>query len=268
MPTCAYHPQDQAVTTCLDCLKPICSVCFRYLGGHDRCAPCAAKVLRGRKVRNVILTAAGMAVVAVVAVFVLTTRNPFRYGEHSGRVDELRGRLEAAPCDAGAAVALGDVLLQAGANDEIEPMAKAFAARCGRNTQLLWKVYGAARQTGQWSRALAVATDLIEHDPTDKDYWWWRAIVHEQLGHHEAAISDYRKSLAIRPDLDRIPFNLATLYERLHRECEALVVIEQYLYWHPEHREAPTVRTRLERLQREGGCPVKVQVQGTAGEER
>jgi len=254
MPTCAYHPEDQAVTTCLDCLKPICPVCFRYLGGHDRCAPCAAKVLRARKVRSVFFTAAGMALVAVAAVVVFTTRNPFRYGAHSGRVDELRGRLESAPCDAAAAVELGDVLLQAGASHEVEPMAKAFAARCGRNAQLLWKVYGAAKQTGQWSRALAVATDLIEHDPTDKDYWWWPGIVHEQLGHHEAAISDYEQTLAIRPDLDAIPFNLADLYERLHRPCEALAVVEQYLSWHPEHRDVPRIRTRRERLQREGRC--------------
>lgn len=266
MPTCAYHPQDQAVTTCLDCLKPVCGVCYRYLGGHDRCAPCAAKALRARNVRNVILAAAGMAAVAVAAALVFTVRNPFRYGAHSSRVDALRARLAQAPCDAAAAVELGDVLLEAGASDEVEPMAKAFGARCGRNAQLLWKVYGAAKQTGQWSRALAVATDLIEHDPTDKDYWWWRGIVHEQLGHHEAAISDYRQSLTLRPDLDGVPFNLADLYERLHRPCEALVVVEGYLYWHPEHREVPRIRAQRERLQRAGSCEPKVE--GTAAEER
>lgn len=262
MPSCAYHAEAEAITTCLDCLKPVCSVCFRYQGGHDRCAPCAAKALRARTARNVVLAAVAMALVGGAAWAVLV-KNPFRYGEHSRKVHELRGRLARQPCDADAAVRLGDLLVVARASDEVEPMAEAFAARCGRQEQLLWKVYEAAKRTGQWSRALAVATDLIEHDPADQDYWWWRAIVHEQLGDLDAALADFKQTLAIRPDLDGIPFNVADLHERMKRPCEAALAIEQYLHWHPEHRDSDQVRMRLDRLYRQGRCGETVKGKAT-----
>jgi aspartyl protease family protein len=263
MPFCAYHPANQAATTCLDCLKPVCTACYRYEGGRDLCPACIAKVLRARRVRKTILAIVLAGVFGGAAWLVATMESPFRYGPRSSEVRELRRRLERQPCDAGAAVQLGDLLIEAGASDEVEPMAQAFTARCGRQTQLLWKVYEAAKRTGQWTRALAVATELIEHDPADKDYWWWRGVVHEQLGHDDEALADYKQTIAVQPNIDAIPFNVANVYERLKRPCEAALAIEQFLFWHPEHRDELGIRMRLERLYREGRCGESVKGKAT-----
>ena len=133
-------------------------------------------------------------------------------------------------------------------------MAEAFRTRCGRQEQLLWKEYGAAKRTGKWERAIAVATDLIEHDPGDKDYWWWRGIVYEQREDLQKALADYKQTLAIRPDINSIPFNVADVYERLKRPCDAALAIEQYAYWHPRSRADQGLQLRLQRLYREGRC--------------
>lgn len=177
-----------------------------------------------------------------------------QYGAQATRVLALKEHLAKEPCDVSAAVKLGDLLIQAGVSREVAPMADAFKARCGRHETLLWKDYAAAKRMGQSDRAIAIATDLIEHNPADKDYWWWRGIVYEQRDELARALADYKQALAIRPDLSAVPFNVADVYERLKRPCDAALTIEQYMHWHPRTRGDRGLRLRLQRLYREGRC--------------
>ena len=253
MAKCAHHPSENTVTSCWKCDKEICDVCIRA-SGRSRCLDCSRSHRRGRLVRIAALTTLGVGLAAGAAWRLAIEAKNARYGTHAARILELQEQLQKEPCDASAAIEVADLLIDSGVSREVAPMAAAFRARCGRQEQLLWKEYGAAKRTGNWERAIAVTTDLIEHDPVDKDYWWWRGIVYEQREELDKALADYKQTLAIRPDINAIPFNVADIYERLKRPCDAALTIEQFLYWHPRSRDDQGLQLRLQRLYREGRC--------------
>ena len=84
---------------------------------------------------------------------------------------------------------------------------------------------------------------------------WWRGIAYEELGRLDDAITDYRRALALTPELDRIPFNLSTLLEQKAQFCPAREPILQFVRFHPEFASAPNVVDRLTRLRILGHCP-------------
>lgn len=253
MAKCVGHPTEDVVTNCWKCDRGICDRCISA-SGRSRCLDCSRSDRRGRRARIVALTVLGVGLAAGAAWRVAIEVKNSRYGEHAARILELQEQLKQEPCDAAAAIEVADLLIEAGVSREVAPLAAAFRTRCGRQEQLLWKEYGAAKRTGNWQRAIAVTTDLIEHDPADKDYWWWRGIVYEQREELDKALADYKQTLAIRPDINAIPFNVADVYERLKRPCDAALAIEQFLYWHPRSQEDQGLSLRLQRLYREGRC--------------
>lgn len=174
---------------------------------------------------------------------------PFDYGPHADDVAKLRSQLEQEPCDRAKIVALGETLVRAGDYRGAIERSDEFFAACGEHHRLLWVTYGAKKRLGEWDAAIEDATKLIESDPSDKDYWWWRGICHEERGRLVEAAADYEKALEAEPRLSNIPFNLATIYERLGRPCDAAEVIGRYLDHHPENKDVPSVKQRLERLE-------------------
>ncbi len=253
MAKCAHHPIEDADRTCWKCDKGICESCFRA-SRRSLCADCARSRRRGRFVNIAALTVLGAGLAAGAAWRLASEAKNARYGEHAARILALQDQLQKEPCDAAAAIEVAELLIDAGVSREVLPMATAYRVRCGRQEQLLWKEYGAAKRTGNWEKAIAVTTDLIEHNPADKDYWWWRGIVYEQREELDKALADYKQTLAIRPDISSIPFNVADVYERLKRPCDAALAIEQFIYWHPQSQGETGLELRLQRLYREGRC--------------
>lgn len=253
MAKCACHPIENTVISCWKCDKGICEQCISA-SGRSLCLDCSRSRRHGRLARIAALTVLGVCLAAGAAWRLAIEAKNARYGTNAARILELQDQLQKEPCDASAAIEVADLLIDAGVSREVGPMATAFRARCGRQEHLLWKEYGAAKRTGEWKKAIAVTTDLIEHDPADKDYWWWRGIVYEQRDELDKALADYKQTLAIRPDINAIPFNVADVYERMKRPCDAALAIEQFVYWHPRSQENQGLQLRLQRLYREGRC--------------
>ena len=162
-------------------------------------------------------------------------------------------RLKNEPCDRTVVVQLEDVLLDAGDVRGTLAAADAFFEACGDYPRLRWFTYAAHKRLGQWNEAIAEATKLIEDDPNDKDFWWWRGICYEHLGRWRDAAADYEKAIAVQPRLTSIPFNLADMYEKMGKPCDAAGVIRRYLEHHPESASDAAVSARLTRVSR--GCP-------------
>ncbi len=144
--------------------------------------------------------------------------------------------------------------LRGGKPQQAIDLSDAFFNKCGEHLQLRWLTYTAYKQLSQWDKAISEVDRLITNDPYDKDYRWWRGFVFEQKGDLDQAVQDYRQALTLEPRLVSVPFNLATLLERIGRPCEALFPLEQYLFYHPEHREDPKVQQRLSTLYQNGSC--------------
>jgi aspartyl protease family protein len=120
--------------------------------------------------------------------------------------------------------------------------------------RLRWFTYDAHKRLSELDKAIADATLLIEGRPDDKDFWWWRGIVYEEKGDLEKAAADYRQTLALEPRVTGIPFNLAAIYEKQGKPCEAILPIEQFLRYHPDVADRERVNERLLRLYSTPDC--------------
>lgn len=209
----------------------------------------------GRRTLASVVTVVGMIATAWVAAHWLqiapATAATVDAVRSAGPIPVLRAYLEGQPCDRQKVIALGDRYLQEGQYVALLARAQAFTAACGPYPRLQWQVYDAHRQLGQWKDAAAVASKLIETDPDDKDYWWWRGLANEKQGALEAAAHDYRQALVRMPWLDHIPFNLAHVLEQMDRPCEAIAPLQQFIVAHPA--EQRVVQARIDGLMRRGG---------------
>jgi len=238
---CFRHPSSPATTTCAGCLSAICEVCETYDSAERYCPSCARGRRRRRAVvRGVVAALGGFVVIAAVgAVGWMASRDkPFDHGVHAAAIRELHTQLDREPCDRRASLALAEKLGQAGDLRGVLQLTDGIFAKCGDYPRLRWQSYAAHRDLSENDAAIADATKLIEHTPTDKDFWWWRGTIHERAGHLELAIADYKQALTLQPALSGVPFWLANVYQRANRPCDALEPLALFVARHPDERWA------------------------------
>ena len=75
-----------------------------------------------------------------------------------------------------------------------------------------------------------MASELINLEPLYDNGYYLRALAHDGSGLAEKALDDYVTTLELVGDKDRIfstpYFNMARLYEKLGRFCDAVLPIE------------------------------------------
>ncbi|MCU1282365.1 MAG: hypothetical protein JWM53_5911 [bacterium] len=253
--SCYKHAAAAMAAQCERCARPLCDPCVVYDVSSPHCIDCARTARRRRSLAAAAKIAGTLAVVAGGIVFVATRPHPFDYGADAARIMQLRNKVEHERCDKYATLDYDEALVAAG--DERRALADAddYFVRCGDWYRLRWVTYGAHEHLGEHAQAAAEATRLMQHDPTDHDYPWWRGMAYEEMGRTDDAIADYRRTIELAPAVDRIPFNLATLLEAKGQLCEARQPILQFVRHHPELADRPNVVDRLERLRILGHCP-------------
>jgi aspartyl protease family protein len=212
-----------------------------------------------------IICGAGLAMALGVAVAVRLDRNldepqslaggaPATSAGDDPQTERLRGAVAQEPCDRARILRLANRLVEKDENREAVKVATRFLFHCGDHPQLRWTVYEGHKRLGEWDAAIAEASHLIETDRHDRDYWGWRGLAYEAKGDLAHAISDYQQVLRLEPGLAGIPFNLAGLYERTGRPCEAIFPLEQFLHYHPDLPDVAPVRQRIIALYDSGTC--------------
>ena len=245
---CYRHHGERAAASCFVCMQPICEVCtFQGLEGAV-CPPCAAdrkaQDKRGRLVRTVMVA---VGVLVLVALGAWVKQRPDYRGEGE-KVEALRAQLEQEPCDRAAAVELGDLLVGLRLYPQALELTQHYFASCPPFPRLLWVQYSAHKYGRQYDAALQDATALIESAPDDKDYWWWRGMVHELRGRLDLAVPDYRQAIALTPRLQGIPFNLAAAYKAAGQPCDAALPLQVFLLYHPRVDNAADIAERIKRI--------------------
>lgn len=254
-PICYRHRGTPADTTCFTCLKAICKVCTLQDFEGAQCVECSAKKRSAKKAR-----ALGLALSAVMAAAVgvsllqrVEFELPYDYGTHTREVRQLEDQLHKTPCDKRDMLRLAELMLGAGNEPGVIKRAEAFFTECKDWPRLRWVTYEAYKRSGQNDLAIAEATRLIEDGPEDKDFRWWRGVVHERKGDFLHAAQDYAQSIALQPALSSVPFYLATALEKVGRPCEGIRPIEQFVHKHPDYDDDERVLERLNGLHAQ--CP-------------
>lgn len=253
---CYNHPQKEAETTCRSCLQPICSVCTVDVDFTDYCPQCVKKKALIKRV----LIASLILVIATALTFTIkhyTSREkPFNYGRYTFKVKELQQCLEREPGDRRKIIELGEILVEAGNYREAIRVCKEFEKSNGKHLRLNWITYGAYQALSEFDNAVVEVTELIDDAPYDSDYRWWRGQLYEEMKDYDKAIIDYQQTIALKPAVGNIPFNLSTVLEKAGRGCEAAHPIEQFLYYYPEYRTNSEIKLRLEHLYQNYDCGV------------
>ncbi|WP_395836387.1 aspartyl protease family protein [Cystobacter fuscus] len=176
------------------------------------------------------------------------------HGEYNQVIDSLTEHMQKEPCDRASIVKLGEWLLKASDARGALQVSGKFFDKCGEHLRLRWVSYSAHKQLSEFDAAAEDATRLIESEPDDKDYWFWRGQAREIQGDRHSAIRDYQQAIALEPRLQGVPLNLVNLLEQAGQPCEALVALDTYMSVYPELRAEPRLQVRLEKLGGNSKC--------------
>jgi clan AA aspartic protease (TIGR02281 family) len=179
---------------------------------------------------------------------------PFDYGVGTEHVAKLRARVQQEPCDRRAILQLAEAEFQAGDHRAVLFHARGFFKKCGDYPRLRWLTYEAHKQVSEWQQAGEEASKLIASNPHDADFRGWRGLVHEQTGDLEHAAEDYRQALLLRPQLRDLPINLANVYEKQGKPCEAILPLAQLVFYAGEVQGVAAIRSRILGLESRPEC--------------
>ncbi len=249
-------------------MKPICQVCTLLEGATEYCPNCIKQARGSARVRTLVRVSLVVGVLAAGAGAVgwLVTRPrapkpvpphlvPPKYGGYTTAIERSQARLEKEPCDRKIVLELTRDLLKAEAPRDAITAVDAFTGRCPPHERLLWDKYSAHKRLSEPEQAAQTAGQLMELNPTDYDYPWWRGEMLEAAGKLEEAIVDYRLALSLLPRNNVTPFQLTDALIKAGRPCEAVTPLNTYLYFHPGKRDSARLNALLARLE-EAKCEV------------
>ena len=260
---CLRHGDTPAVRLCDVCGDPLCHACTLSEDLQLVCRTCANTLQEKRALRRI-----GMVVVVTILVglgiaggWLYEERARFLpepevvipppdYGPEASAIRRHREELTREPCNRKIAKQLADRLNRARAFDETIQHVASFEEQCGVWHRLLWSSSYAHRQLREWDEAGAVVSRIIDNEPDDSDYWWWRGRARAQAGDLDRAEADFRQSLANHPT--GYAANRLSKYIGDQKPCAAAFGLRHWMEYGTDHGDK-TKRTFTRRYL-EGGC--------------
>jgi tetratricopeptide (TPR) repeat protein len=261
--SCFQHPEVPASTSCGGCRKSLCAACAVFEGGSDRCPACLARYWRVKQLRQRVLATLGAVLLlggGALLVFQLGSGGKARpvptvdHGPQTARIALLRSQSAQAPCDRAKALEYVQALFNAKDMQGTAQAADDFISRCGMAAPLRQLSYSARTRLSEFNLAIRDATELIDSAPENVGYWVWRGAAHEASGDPEKALADFQQAFKLQPGQTHVAHQLASAYERLLKQCEALEVLRQHLQANPAEKKRTELRERMELLEHEGQC--------------
>jgi clan AA aspartic protease (TIGR02281 family) len=160
-------------------------------------------------------------------------------------------------CDKQAIFDLARALQNAGYRREAAKVDVTFSGMCGGYAPSLRRAANVLLELSDYSGAVTVASELINLEPLYDNGYYLRALAHDGSGLAEKALDDYVTTLELVGDKARIfntsYFNMARLYEKLGRFCDAVLPIEAWVSLNPKHDTSQT-RTIIANYMTKGRC--------------
>ena len=244
MAFCFAHAAVEATGTCDDCKKPICTKCTKGTLEGFMCPPCAHKRYGRRKLVTGLKVGGLMAVVLGVAVLGIFGfgRKPAGdrpkedpHAEKDPYIASLREQRDQAPCDKEAVVKLVRELVKLKRNADAVDDGKAYFAKCGAHPRIDRELIYPLRQLGRYAEAIKHTTVLVERDPYDSDYWWWRAEDRDHTNEHPQALADLRQSFANSANYRYSRFAAARILDiagPAGQPCEGVLALDYFVDAH------------------------------------
>ncbi len=241
---CFAHATVEATGTCDDCKKPICTRCTKGTLDGFMCPPCAQKRYGRQKLMVWVKIGAVTALIVGLGVFGLmvvgkgsqrSSKAVDAGGEKDPYIQTLRETRDLAPCDKEAVRKLVLELMELKRYGDAVDDATAYFAKCEDFPRLRSNVIYALHQLGRYAEAIKHETALIERDPFDSDYWWWRAEDLARGNEHAKALADYRQSIANADGAGGSRFAIARILDTAGpagQPCEAVAAVDYFGGFH------------------------------------
>jgi tetratricopeptide (TPR) repeat protein len=146
-------------------------------------------------------------------------------------------------CDQQAIFDLGRALQNAGYRREAAKADVSFSGTCGGYAPSLRRAANVLLELTDYRGAEKVASELINLEPLFDNGYYLRGLARDGSGLAEQALDDYVTTIELVGDKDRIIstpyFNMARLYEKLGRFCDAVLPIEAWVSLNPKLRHEP-----------------------------
>jgi tetratricopeptide (TPR) repeat protein/uncharacterized RDD family membrane protein YckC len=156
-------------------------------------------------------------------------------------------------CNARRALAFGDKLNGERRFEAAIQLVDRYEKSCEQWPRLLWVSVYAHQQRAEWKQVTEETTRLIDDEPEDSDFWWWRGEAYAKLGEYEQAAADYHQSMANQPNGFASGRYAAWVDKALQRPCEGAFALAQWMEAEPDDVEAWAGRER-NRLHLAGDC--------------
>jgi aspartyl protease family protein len=168
------------------------------------CESCAMIARRRRARRNGAVVFAALAVPVVAVSAYLFTRPKHAPPAPPRAMDQLetdmRARLAQEPCQPTTTMNLVEHLMEQQLYDVALADAYRSLGRCGVVDVVPWRITYMHQVRHEWAAAAFTSTMLLDQQPRDSDFWWWRGEAFAYAGHPWPALADYRQSLANSDD--------------------------------------------------------------------
>lgn len=162
-------------------------------------------------------------------------------------------------CDQQAISDLGKALEGAGYRREAANALVSFSEQCRGHTPSLRTAINILLKLTDHEAALNVATALIAVEPHRDNGYFLRALAADKLGRTGRAIDDYTTAIDLFGDKDRISSisydNLAMLYSKLGKHCEAAATIEMWVATNPVRNTTSQSQAVVRSYRQKGNCP-------------
>jgi clan AA aspartic protease (TIGR02281 family) len=160
-------------------------------------------------------------------------------------------------CDKQAIFDLARAMQTGGYRREAAQVDVAFSRMCGGHAPSLRRAVNVLLALSDYVEAAAVASDLIDLEPLYDNGYYLRALARDGSGLAEKALDDYITAVELVGNKDRIfstsYFNMAHLYEKLGRFCDAVLPIEAWVALNPKYDTSQT-RTIIANYMTKGQC--------------
>ena len=257
---CGFHKNKEHTDFCLDCEVPLCGLCVHRIDRVAYCVQCASPRLQQRsRVRKAFLLVGLPLIAGILFVYAQDqqqlNRERIRYGQQAEEVFRFRTILAEEPCNQPASERLVYHLTEAMNFKEARDAALKFTEECAPNAQSLTSLFFTERQMGDHQASLDTAERLIRSFPHKPEGFAYRGLAYQSLRRYESAAVDFTAALSLNPRLLDVPMNLAHTLELLGRPCMAKEPLTQALTFYPGLENRFELELRIQRLEREGGCP-------------
>ena len=160
-------------------------------------------------------------------------------------------------CDRQAIFDLARALQTAGYRREAAKVDVTFSGMCGGYAPSLRQAANVLLELSDFSGAETASSEVIELEPLYDNGYYLRALARDGGGLAEKALDDYVTAIELVGDKGRIfstsYFNMARLYEKLGRFCDAVLPIEAWVSLNPKHDTSQT-RTIIASYMTKGRC--------------